>query len=223
MFVYSNAGLCNRLRVMFSYNIIANKNNEKLDMIWDNNKACPGYFLDYFEPVKNINLLNKFTENTSIIKTNSQHKLTKNIFVYDHLNLKLSLQTKIQNYIKQLGSYVAVHIRRTDTISCPKKKNLYLSNETYINFINKYKDYNVYIATDNYETQNEFYQLFKDRIKIINYISKPQKYIPSIRQTSLEETIIDMYMCINSNYFLGSDYSSLTTFVKEMRNNNKLL
>jgi len=216
MIIYSNAGLGNRLRVLFSYYYLY-KNN-KITMIWDKNKACTGLFLDYFKQLDNVNFIDNISEKIDI-KTNSQHSHTKNIFIYKDLKLKDYLQEIINNNIKNLQKYIAIHIRRTDTISCPKKKNAYLSDEEYINFINKYPDYNIYIATDNYETQNKFYNLFKDRIKIINLIKQPSKYIPSIRQTSLEDTIIDIYMCVGATMFLGSSYSSLTTLIDDLRKN----
>lgn len=221
MIVYSWAGLCNRLRVLFSYLLIANKNNDKLTMIWEKNRACPGYFLDYFKPIENVEFSEKVPEIIDF-KTNGQHKKTRKLFIYKKLLLKDELKDKINKNKNILGDFIAVQIRRTDTISTPWKRESYIPDEDYINFLNKYPDHNIYIATDNYNTQNKFYNLFKDRIKVINLINKPKKYVPAIRQTTIEETIIDIYMCVNSKHFMGSPYSSVTTLINELRNNNHL-
>ena len=218
MIVYSWAGLCNRLRVLFSYHFL-NK-NEKMVIIWENNRACPGLFLDYFEPIKNVDFLNEPVENIDV-KANGQHKKTRKDFIYEELKLKNYLKEKINQKIEELGNYVAVHIRRTDTISTPWKKESYVSDEDYIKFINDHPDHNVYIATDNYETQKKFYDLFKDKVKVINFIEKPKKYIPAVRQTSLEDTIIDIYMCIGADHFMGSGYSSMTTLIEQIRDHNQ--
>ena len=113
-----------------------------------------------------------------------------------------------------MNKFIAIQIRRTDM---NKKKKHYLSDEKYIEFLNKYPKHNVYIATDNFETQNKFYNLFKDRIKIIKLIEKQKKYIKCKRQTSIEDVIIDIYMCVGAEYFLGSSYSSVTTLIKELK------
>ena len=216
MIIHSWAGLGNRLRVLFSYHYL-NKEKE-ITIIWENNRACNGLFLNYFKPIKNVTFINKLIQNIDV-KTNTQHKATKKKFIYEDLQVKDYLQEKIDKKIEELRKYIAIHIRRTDTISSPWKKDHYLPEEEYIKFINDHSDYNVYIATDNYETQKRFYDLFKDRIKVINLIEKPKKYIPAVRQTSLEDTIIDIYMCVNSDHFLGSSYSSMTTLIEDLRKN----
>ena len=49
-----SGGLCNYLRVIFSYYQYAQKINKKLVVIWTVTRFCNGFFLDYFEPVENI-------------------------------------------------------------------------------------------------------------------------------------------------------------------------
>ena len=85
LIIYSWAGLCNRLRVLFS-NYYLNK-GKKIIMIWTNNWACPGFFLDYFKPIENIEFSNKILDNIDI-KTNSRNPRTNKIFIYDNLKLR---------------------------------------------------------------------------------------------------------------------------------------
>lgn len=41
-------GLCNYLRVIFSYYVYATNMNEQLLVIWNETEYCNGFFLDYF-------------------------------------------------------------------------------------------------------------------------------------------------------------------------------
>ena len=38
-----------------------------------------------------------------------------------------------------------------------------------------------------------------------------------MRKTSLKDAIIDMYMCVYSNDFMGSDYSSFSDIINRLR------
>ena len=58
-------GLCNKLRVVFSYEY-ARKNNLKLNVIWLKDKACPGYFLYYFEPIPHVNFTTHFNKSVKL-------------------------------------------------------------------------------------------------------------------------------------------------------------
>ena len=53
----TKAGLCNRLRAVFSYYKSLENTNTKMIVIWKPDIHCPGYFLDYFKPVPGITFL----------------------------------------------------------------------------------------------------------------------------------------------------------------------
>ena len=46
--IHPRGGLCNYLRVVFSYYIKARKLNQELVVIWKITSECNGFFLDYF-------------------------------------------------------------------------------------------------------------------------------------------------------------------------------
>jgi hypothetical protein len=136
------------------------------------------------------------------------------MYIYQDLKLLPHMEQKINGIKSILGKYVSVHIRRTDHIELAKSQNLYTEEQKYIDFLNENKEYNIYIATDNLETQSYFYNLFKERIKSIKFINSDKI---KLRQTSLEEAIIDLYICVYSHKFMGTPYSSYTDTILSIR------
>lgn len=216
-----NGGLCNKLRVVFSYYYKAMDENKKLKIIWQESIDCPGLFLNYFKPIENI----IFDNNTNINYANyygtcyttcyetdiSKYNIDN---IYEKLILQDFMKKRVENKLKSLGSnFIAVHIRRTDHINPAKKKNNYTTDEEFINFIEKYNTYNLYLATDNQDTQLKFYNKYKNRIKGITFIQKKDNVL---RQTSLEAAIIDIFTCSHAKFFLGSGCSSFSTTINRL-------
>ena len=213
MVVVPTGGLCNYLRFVFSYHMYCKNNNKKLIVIWNVTDSCTFFFLDYFEPVENIEFLknNDLNYNIDAWGCHWHNDYSPfNYYLYDNLKLNSKTQKIINDVISQLGNYISVHIRRTDHIASAKSNNCYTDDEEFINFINQYDKYNLYIATDNRETQDKFLNLYGDKIKNINLID-PKNC--SLRKTNGLQTIIDLYVCINSAYFKGSGWSSFTDFI----------
>ena len=50
-------GLCNYLRVIFSYYHYAKIQKKKLQVFWHITKNCVGYFEDYFEKINDIEFI----------------------------------------------------------------------------------------------------------------------------------------------------------------------
>jgi len=215
--IYPTNGLCNKLRVTFSYYQYAKSQNKKLIVIWPITIECAGFFLDYFEPIKNIQFekTNKYALSNIKYLGNSWHPEydPSKVFIYSELKPLPSIMNVINNYIKLLESnYIAVHIRRTDHINLATKNNLYTTDEEFIKFIED-NNRNLYIATDNKDTYDNFYYKYKNRIKILLYEQDNNK----LRKTSLEESIIDLYMCVYSNNFKGSGYSSFSDLIIQLK------
>lgn len=180
----------------------------------ENNKILSRFFLDYFKPIENIIFLKNNNDNLDLnyrgcLLHSDFNPYEK--FIYYDLELLDHLKLKLNNIILNLNPYIAIHVRRTDHCGYDNK---YTTDDEFINFINDNNDYKLYIATDNRDTQKKFYNLFNKRIKIINWIKKNNS---QFRKTTLEQTILDIYICINSNYFKGSYYSSFSDFIIQMR------
>jgi len=229
-------GLCNKLRVVFSYLQIAREANKKLIVLWNDKDdksrdiggACPGFFLDYFEPIKDVEFIesNRGYEDSDIDYKGCWYHESCNpqkVFIYQELRLLPYLRKKVEENIKYLdNNYIAVHVRRTDfMISVAQHFNVYMKDEEYFNFIDKHlKSRFLYIATDNLQTQELFYEKYSNHIKVINLITNR----PNLkRQTSLEDAIVDLYMCINSEEFLGTKESTFSWFIDQHRGERKRL
>ena len=209
-------GLCNKLRVVFSYYLLAKYKNEILIVIWIKCNECPGYFLDYFEPIDGV----IFTNNTQNLKIDYNGcEINKNYPPkYKELKLLPSLFQKIQHKKKLFNNnYIAVHIRRTDHAVLAQKNNSFTTDDDFMNFIeeeNNNNSMNLYIATDNKETYNKFADKYKNMVKLSYHPT-----INGLRKTTLENSIIDLYMCVYSNQFMGSGWSSFSKTIVALKNN----
>lgn len=219
--ILPTGGLSNMLRVTFSYYMKAISENKKLIVIWIDSNACPGKFTDYFNIPDNM----EFIFAIERLKISQISKVDYNgCFVHPNYNFpemyksllpKPELIAKINNNIEILeNNYIAVHIRRTDHVSMAKSVNQFTTDNDFIQFLDSYPNYNIYIATDNRESQDFLYQKYKNRVKTIKLIS-PIQY--QLRLTTLEDAIIDIYTCVNAKYFKGSGYSSFTDLINDLR------
>ena len=221
-------GLCNRLRVVLSYKY--EYPNKKINVYWIVNTACPGFFLDYFEPIENFEFFKSIPKDVKILKEHiscggsksyinsvNNEEIVKCIF--SNLVLKQELHDKINKIIKNFynDKFIACHVRRTDHSIAFKKESRLTKDETFFDFLTK-NNGNIYLATDNLETQKLFYEKFKDRITYIKFI-KPSK---NIRQTTIEDSIVDIYICAHANKFQGSFYSSYSGFIHRLQKYLKL-
>jgi len=220
--IVPTGGLCNKLRVIFSYYSYARKLKKELHVIWSKNPTCPGNFLDFFEEVPYLKFVSN-RENIFYSGCNAFKDNSKNID-YKFLKLLPNIKKKIEEKINIIGNdYISVHIRRTDFTGYRKNlvknnKNLYYTtNEDFYNFLDSYNGTkNIYIATDCHVIYNEFCQKYKGLIKFEYHNILMEK-----RQTSLLDSIIDIYMCINSESFFGTEGSSFSGFINNIRNINE--
>jgi hypothetical protein len=211
--IHPIGGLCNYLRVLFSYYEYATSINSELNVIWIKTKACPGYFLDYFEPIPNVNFIEN-NENPVKIDYHGQDWLRNFPPKYDKLKLKPYLEKIVFDKLDILNkNYISVHIRRTDHIRLSQQHNAYTDDGEFIHFIDKYDNKNIYIATDNEITYNKFKEKYPNQIKFDYHKTNEN----CLRHTSLQDAIVDIYMCVYSDDFMGSGWSSFSGVIKNLR------
>jgi hypothetical protein len=213
--VVARGGLNNRIRVLLSYFYKANIENKKLKVIWIKDGECPDEYNNLFEPIEPIVIINikeedvdfeTWTNDNDIYVTEKYLKLLVPI---------LSIRNTIDEYKERLNNnYIACHIRRTDIVmheGQPWYKPK--TDQEYMKFIDSHdNNLKIYIATDNKDTQDVFIKKYGDRLVI-------KKIIPSneLRQTSIQDAVVDMYICVDAKYFLGSSGSSFSDTILYMR------
>jgi len=211
-------GLNNRLRVILSHLYLANNENKKLKILWSvSDPNCLGQFDQLFEQLPNTTIKYITDENNEQYDFRT-YSINNSDFekenYYSLLKPLPEIQIKIDNIKEKLGlNYIACHIRRTDALKYNWYINNLITDEEYIKFIDQYpKDLKIYIATDCKDTQNKFIDIYGDRM-IYQKIENNDNF----RQTSLEDAVIDMFVCANAKYFLGSNQSSFTDTINNLR------
>jgi len=209
MNIIPEGGLCNRLRVLFSHLQIAKQNNKTLNVYWKINSACNGSFLDVFSHIETIYFIDKPPEIIDYRGGSSCVKLNKQDY------LELIPNEIIQSKIIQLSKneFDAIHIRRTDHVELATQKQKFMPNFIFENFINE-SDKKVFLACDDKDTRKYFLTKYPNKIFVndITYNSNNQ------RQTSLEDAVVDLFVCVKSKNFLGTEYSSYSDLIKLLRN-----
>ena len=165
--------------------------------------------------IKNYRHRLSFPEN----KIDDPNVLTK-IKPYLDLEPNDILKKKMDNY-KLRDNYIALHVRTTDfeTDILKKEKNSTdLSN--YYNFVDKFNDLKIWLATDNEYIQKKFIEKYNDRVIFYENITDEHKM--KARYTSPESIFIDLFMCSKSKYFLGTYRSTFTKLIQILRFNNNI-
>jgi len=219
--VIALAGLCNKLQVLLSYLYKANKEGKKLKLYWNKTEDCPDEFDNLFESIPNVDIQyiqvkdwepNNYSDYQNWDKENED-------YIKDNYYLLLkpipSIQNEINSIKEQLGEeYIACHIRRTDALTSSGYKDNIKNDEEYINFINQYpKDLKIYIATDCRNTQKKFIDIYGDRM-----VYKKIEDNNNLRQTSLQDAVKDIYVCVGAKYFIRSigSFSDTIIYLREL-------
>jgi hypothetical protein len=83
----------------------------------------------------------------------------------------------------------------------------------FFSFLDKHSNMNIYLATDNRDTQDIFVNKYSTRIKCLKWINPTN----NIRQTTLKDAVIDIFTCIKAKEFMGSGWSSFTDLINDLR------
>lgn len=218
--VEPTGGLCNYLRVVFSYKQFAMSKGECLTVVWKVSDMCNGFFLDFFEEVPDVTFVKEANDDTKVdYKGLDSHKeyVLGNID-YSNLVLRPEMRASVDEIVSSLGNnFIAVHIRRTDHTTGFSNDKKLTSDDSFVKFIHENTCKNLYIATDNADTFKKFEKMFQSRMKALNCV-RPEFSATSFRQTSLAQAIVDIFVCVRAKQFKGSYYSSFSNLIAFMRN-----
>jgi hypothetical protein len=228
--LYSHSGLCNRLRLIAEYRHLSDTKNKNMEMFWVKSVQCNALFKDLFNPIPNIKFTylkyNKKGRQRSLRPENTATKL--NLFPHshkiknkNHLIFKPvdDIMEEIESEQKGIGEdYISCHIRRTDIITIQKKYNKEPpSDEMFIDFIERYPDKKIYLATDERDTQKKFIDIFGDRIYHSCIVGGNGHKRQPYRTTSIKDAVKDIFLCIGAIDFMGTVCSSFSGFIENYR------
>lgn len=191
-----------------------------MEMYWTPSWACEGFFLDYFKPLEGVT----FHTSTSLF-SNTVYKIHPD-YIHDRNLLKdLKLNDRMEREMADLwdrigapSEMVAIHVRRTDHTELAKKNQCFTTDEEFFEFVDRYPDKKIYLATDNSETQEMFVERYgKDRV-VYNMPILAIGDDPKIRQTSIKDAVIDLFACARALHFMGSGYSSFSSIIHNLKN-----
>lgn len=266
----SNGGLANRLRVLAAYMYVGefNFDGAHLAFIWDINDACPGHFLHLFHPIETVIFATNTSryvldKHAKIVYENSlavfswtlqMNHIPRNRFglptwrqierqMYSRFVPREEIMNIVAKFVKEhnICEINAMHIRITDLAKQMAKIKKHVNIDSYFRYVeNLSEDKNVFLLTDNPDTQEMFINKFGNKKVLIyrrispSHLQQPiQIRIASIsssttnfnnsslkdlpedhRFTNLEHTLIDVLIAAHAKEFRPAVYSSLSDLVK---------
>lgn len=210
-------GLCDRLRMIFSYLQKSRQKNEELVVCWIPNKKCNGCFLDLFKPIPKVT----FTTNPDNCDLHGWEPCPQfnpeKIFIYKELIPNKELEEKINTLQSELNNhYASIHVRRTDKVVYNGLQSL-TSDLDFFKFIDNQTS-KVFLATDNSNTQELYKKKYPKKIICSSEI-KPSP--DEFRETSLTIAAIDLFTCIKSKKFLGTNLSGFSKVIEQFHKEKK--
>ena len=148
-------GLCNRFRFIFSFIrkfIDENKFHKyKFIIVWKIDNCCNGHIDCFFQDIENVKFVSNYDKKPYLSGSKIIMKNYNNINYLE--KIPIFLNTNMFNKIRKIimkklkNNYISIHIRRTDLQNIlenkDKRKNKIVSDEKYIEFINKFKKKNI--------------------------------------------------------------------------------
>ncbi len=194
LYVKPTGGLCNYLRVIFSWLAEARRRREQLTVVWTKTPACNGNYEDLFEPVKGMTVVNWTTKalNYEGCEPCGDYSLVRELV----LKVPFSIEHE---------PAAAIHVRGTD-FGTPDYR-------PFERFIESLEQEMVFLATDDIVTQRHFLTKYPGRMRVTEMI----RANGGLRQTSLKTAIIDLYTCVRAKRFLGTQKSSFTEMIELLR------
>jgi hypothetical protein len=254
MLCNTDTGLSNRLRVLAAYMWVAQANYDgaHVAFIWDKNEACPGHFLQVFEPIHTVVFATNMSryvldKHAKIVYENSNAVFTWTLqmnhipknrhgfptwghiehMMYSRYIPTKEIQLKINKYVRDhsICNAAAMHIRATDLAAQLEKKKKPINIDSYYRFVeSRPSEESVYLLTDSPVIQQQFLQKYGGKKILVHEVipvptspSNSTEPVPEDRRyTTLEHTVIDVFIAAHAKAFQGSGFSSLSELVQIM-------
>lgn len=220
MIITAMGGLCNRLRAWVSR---WEPGSKDLVVFWEPNwEVAFGRWEDAFDPVENVTIIDAIPAGeTPFIETCFPTGVHWSNWIerMKRLHPNARTQAKIVSLQVKMGSYDAVHIRRTDGSWIAREAGRYTPDSTFEAYVKSTTGY-LYLATDNSETVEKVRGWIGDRLVVGSEIAPSAEECGRgihHRYTSLSDTVVDFYMCLGASRFMGTVESSFSATIAMLR------
>ena len=222
------SGLSNRIRTMLGFIEVCKHFNKKLIVIWVKDETCNGNYLDYFKPIDGVEFIDSLTsvnyDNIDYVGQSKTLTILDNYKIKDYKNNYYhivpidSLQTTIDTFVcnNNIKECVGIHVRRTDYTGnlIGKILNGANSDREFCDYIDKYsRGKGYFLATDNRDSQEYYIKKYGKRTIVYSSIKETN----SLRKTSLENAIVDIYLLSYCKSIKGTYNSSFTDFARLLK------
>jgi hypothetical protein len=215
------AGLANRLRVLASL-MRECGGPENVTFVWNTTAMCEGHFDEFFEVPANTTILydgakpeNFSTYAPFLFRDHSE-------LMYEWLCLKPEFRVLVHEFLRRHTNYFCMHVRQTDLVNILAKQteitgvvyddDYFLSKAAETLAAGPYKE--VYIATDNHDTQRRFIERFGSKVLFFEQI--PDVEVRKRRKTTLLHSVMDLFLCSAGKHFIGTPKSSFSDLAKNL-------
>lgn len=226
----SDGGLSNRLRVLASYMWIgiANWENAHLVFIWDITSACPGHFLQVFQPMPTVIFATNSSryvldKNAKISFENSwavlpwimqMNNIPKSKFgqpswsdieyrMYSRFTPTQEIMNKVTTFVQKhnICEASAMHIRVTDLAVHMARKKKHINLESYFEFVESRPiDEPIYLLTDNPTTQSIFIEKYgRNKILLYSEIESEENQKPVVVSNQMRDNFRRLNIIKNEN------------------------
>lgn len=239
-------GLCNRIRGLFSVYTLSQFLNKPFKFAWHRSKPCDSLFQTIFRVPQNFTHIEgvDFTRpkdgTLKIFRTfdlpyNFYNDTIKNNYDLDWStyyqsylsNLRKlkpisNIHKKILNFATEnnINERIGLHIRKTDNGVGNKNKRYRTNENWYFNMIDSEIDQNnkskFFLATDNAESRLKIMERYGDRV--ISYTTHGDFNKQKLRQTTIENSVIDLYCLSMCKRLYGENGSSFSDVASELGN-----
>jgi len=204
--IRARGGLANRLRVVLS--------RFPGPVVWEpHHECCNAGFLDVFEPVDGLTVL---THGSGVETTDPDRQWSHHL---SKVRPRPEIQSRIDALKASMGSYDAMHMRRTDHVENAKASGRYTPTEDFVRYALSCEG-PMYLATDNGRTQRDMAELLGSRLVIGSHISDlgdGHKGGDGVRHTTLADAVVDAWVCAGARRFMGSGESSFSDLIQLLR------
>lgn len=173
-----------------------------------------GRFLDVFEPIEGL----EFVESGATEKVwwaadgpDTWHRH------YKLLRPTAALRERISGIREAIGPYDAMHVRRTDHVLHSQQYGGITPDSHFLTWARQ-RSSPVFLATDNAETRRVMLDGIGSRLIYQGPMSDSYAYRhESQRFNSIADAVVDLFVCVAAEDFIGSAFSSFTDLIHHLR------